>query len=83
MLERIIAPCLPEGEVLSVWPTDISGGPPGMYAVEDNDSKEAECRCPFGACCVNGRNEVILGTVLSVGGPENLKKSLQKSNNSI
>ncbi len=54
-----------------------------MYAVEDNDSKEAECRCPFGACCVNGRNEVILGTVLSVGGPENLKKSLQKSNNSI
>jgi len=72
--ETIIAPCLPSGKVKSVWLTDIDGGPPGMYAVEDNDSKEAECRCLNGACCVNGQNHVIYGIVLSAGGPENLVK---------
>ena len=57
----IVAPCSSQGIVRSVWETDINGGPPGMYAVEDNDSKEAECRCPLGTCCVNGQNHVIQG----------------------
>jgi hypothetical protein len=69
-----MAPCTPSGEVRSVWPTDINGGVPGLYAVEDNDSKEAECRCPFGACCVDGGNYVIQGTVLSAGGVKNITR---------
>lgn len=73
MVDRIIAPCKFNGEVRSMWNTDPNGGPPGLYAVEDSDSKEAECRCLYSACCVNARNEVILGIVLSAGFPENLK----------
>jgi hypothetical protein len=74
MTERVKAPCVPSGEVRSIWLTNIDGGAPGLYAVEDNDSKEAECRCPFGACCVDTGNYVIQGVVLSVGGVENLTK---------
>ena len=73
MIDRIIAPCKPNGIVNSVWFTNPNGGPPELYAVEDSDSKDAECRCPFGACCVNGRNEIIQGIVLTAGGPQNLK----------
>lgn len=75
MTEKIIAPCISIGEVRSVWNTDVDGGDPGMYAMEDNDSKDAECRCIFGTCCVNGKNEVIQGIVLTVGGPKNLKQT--------
>lgn len=67
MTEKIMAPCIPEGEVNSIWQTDIDGGDPGMYTVGDNDSKDAECRCAFGACCVDGNNKVIQGTVLTLG----------------
>jgi len=74
MSERIMAPCIPLGEVHSVWPTDVNGNAPSLYAVEDNDNKEAECRCPFGACCVDAGNYVIQGIILSVGGVENLIK---------
>lgn len=73
MSKDIIAPCIPGGEVNSVWPTDTDGGEPGMYAVPDSDSKDAECRCKFGACCVDGRNRVITGIVLTAGGPQNLR----------
>jgi len=72
MLERIMAPCLSSGEVRSIWQTDIDGGPPGYYAIVDDDSKEAECRCPYGACCVDSGNYVIQGVVLTAGGVENL-----------
>ena len=68
-----MAPCQPDGVVNSVWPTGIEGEDPEMYAVGDDDSKDAECRCKLGACCVNGKNKVITGIVLTVGGPENLK----------
>lgn len=83
MSERILAPCIPQGEVRSVWETDGDGGDPGMYDVEDNDCKEAECRCPFGECCVDGRNVVIKGIVLTVGGPENIRKLLINSDSSL
>jgi len=71
MVERILAPCMPEGKVKSCWDTDIDGGDPGMYSVIDNDSKEVECRCPFGACCVNGRNEVIYGISININKTSN------------
>lgn len=70
----IMAPCQSDGEVNSVWTTNEDGGDPGMYAVGDNDSKDAECRCNLGTCCVNEKNFVITGIVLSAGGPENLKQ---------
>lgn len=72
MLEKIMAPCIPQGTVRSVWQTDSEGGLPGMYALSDDDSKEAECRCQFGACCVDSRNHVVQGIVLTAGGVKNL-----------
>lgn len=73
MANDIMAPCQPDGEVNSLWSTDGEGGDPGLYAFSDDDSKDAECRCRFGTCCVNNRNKVITGIVLTVGGPRNLK----------
>ncbi len=72
MIEKIMAPCVSSGEVRSVWQTNVDGGAPGIYAIEDSDSKDAECRCMFGTCCVDGGNYVVQGTVLSVGGVKNL-----------
>ncbi len=53
---KIMAPCLPGGEVRSNWPLQ-----PGelIQDFEDDEDKTARCRCRLGECCVDGGNYVI------------------------
>lgn len=69
MAEVIVAPCQPDGVVKSVWPLPKSGkisSDDYLYAVPDDEAKDAECRCKLGTCCVNGKNHVITGIAFNL-----------------
>lgn len=63
---KVIAPCQPDGVVNSVWKPENSSIEEAMYAISDDESKGAECRCKLGRCCVDGKNHVIDGVALNL-----------------